>query len=220
MHLTRRTRIAVAVATVALVGGGGAAIAATRAADDRGKAVLDDAAKRLGVTPQKLSDALTGAKVDQLAADVKAGRLTQAQADAIEQRLRAAPDGAGLGGPGFGGRGDHGGRHGLGRGFGPGGAGLDAAATYLGVTPEALRTAREAGKSLAAVAKEKGKSEAGLIAAIKGAVTKDLDAAVKAGRLTQAQRDAMASGLDARVKADVEDTDEDGPGHHGPWDHS
>ena len=69
---------------------------------------------------------------------------------------------------------------------------LAAAATYLGVTEAALRTSLEGGKTLADVAKEKGKTVAGLVDALVADETKELDAAVAAGKLTKAQRDEIS----------------------------
>ena len=45
---------------------------------------LNDVAKRLDVSPEKLSGALKGAYLDQLDKAVSDGRLTQAQADALK----------------------------------------------------------------------------------------------------------------------------------------
>jgi len=56
--------------------------------------------------------------------------------------------------------------------------GLDAAATYLGLTDAQLRTRLESGKSLADVAKAQNKSVDGLVQAIVDAAKKKLDAAV------------------------------------------
>jgi hypothetical protein len=99
------------------------------------------------------------------------------------------------GGPGFG--------HGPG-GFGPGHAAvLDAAATYLGMTEAQLRTALEGGKTLAQVARDRGKTVQGLVDALVGAAKKDLAKAVEDGRLTEAQKDAIVSGLPERITAAV-----------------
>src|SRR2546423_14191750 len=118
MELTFRRKVAGAAAGLALVAGaaGGAYAVSSRSSDDR-QAFLNDVAKRLNVSPQELKDAFTGALADRLAADVKAGRLTQAQADEIKRRAQehgglpflGPPPGPGgppgLGGPplGFGG---------------------------------------------------------------------------------------------------------------------
>src|SRR5207302_1395328 len=76
---------------------------------------------------------------------------------------------------------------------------LDAAASYLGLTEAALETQLASGKSLAQVAKDRGKSVDGLIQAMVDSATKRLDAAVAAGRLTKAQEQQILSGLKQRI---------------------
>jgi hypothetical protein len=98
---------------------------------------------------------------------------------------------------------------------------LAAAATYLGITQEQLLTQLQSGKTLAQVADgTSGKSAAGLVDALVAAETAELDAALKAGTITQAQHDQMVAGLKARFTAMVNHT---GPAHgpgfghgHGP----
>ena len=135
--------VVVAATTLAVVGGGAAAVAAT-SSGSRGSDFLDSVAKHLGVSPQKLEDATKAAAVDQVNADLAAGRITQAQADALKKRIEAG-DGVlgGPGGPGFG-------RGPGGPGFGgPPGPGfgrpaianeIAAAAKYLGLSEADLRT--------------------------------------------------------------------------------
>src|SRR6185436_6967261 len=148
--MKRRTRIAAVAAAGALVAGGtGVAVATTRSDDatQRENAVLSDAAKRLDVSPSELRYALRKAEDAQLDADVKAGKLTQEQADAIKQRR--SQDGTVLGGPGgphpggprfFGG--DH--HRGGGGPFEIGGTIADA----LGLEPDELFDQLRSGKSL------------------------------------------------------------------------
>ena len=105
----------------------------------------------------------------------------------------------------------------------PGGAfgGLDAAATYLGVTQDQLRTDLQGGKSLADVAKAQGKTVDGLVTAMTDATKKNLDAAVTAGRLTQSQADTIESDLNQRITDQVNGTfpgrpgGDDGDGGYG-----
>ncbi|MGH3084007.1 MAG: hypothetical protein ACRDNP_08100, partial [Gaiellaceae bacterium] len=92
----------------------------------------------------------------------------------------------GLGGPGFGHRMHHVGD-------------LDAAASYLGMTEATLMAALEDGKTLAQIAEDRGKSVTGLVDALVDEAQAELAAAVKAGRLTDAQRDSMLSGLKERI---------------------
>jgi hypothetical protein len=191
--------VLVSAAVLAAGAGGGAALAAT-GADDHKKAeqaVIDDAAKRLNVTPEALRGALGAAEDAQLDQAVKDGKLTQAQADAIKKRR--ADSGAVLGGPGV--AGAH-------PGFGPGGHGvpglafkrgaggaLDAAATALGLKRDDLVAELQAGKSIADVAKDQGKSLDDVKKAITDGVTKELDQAVTDKKLTSDQRDEILKEL-------------------------
>lgn len=193
----KRKRVAAIGAAVTLaVAGGGAAYAAVGSGGNQRDALVRDAAQRLNVTPQQLRSALQGAAIDQLQAAVRAGRLTQQQADRVEQRVRAG--GLPLGGPGFG--------PGLRRGFGPGvpglralRIGLGAAASYLGLSPEALRRGLAGGKTLAQVARDQGKSAAGLERALLATARAQLDRAVANRRLTSTQADNAYRGLQQRI---------------------
>src|SRR4051794_41591459 len=99
-----------AVGVALLAGAGGAwAVGSGSGSSSTGRdAFLNDVAGRLSVTPEKLKGAIQGAFEDQLDADVKAGRITQAQADAIKKEAKEhggvpfGPAGPGPGGPGFG----------------------------------------------------------------------------------------------------------------------
>jgi len=129
------------------------------------------------------------------------------------------------GGPrGPGGPGDwHGGpgQGGPGRG-GPGHAAeMTAVAKALGITETDLQTQLKAGKSLAAIAKAKGVPLQTVIDAIVAQEKTELAAAVKAGRLTQAQADQMSKDVVARVTAEVNRVPgvggPGGPGGPGDW---
>jgi hypothetical protein len=77
---------------------------------------------------------------------------------------------------------------------------LSAAAGYLGVTQAQLLTQLQSGKTLAQIANAtQGKSAAGLVDALVAAEKKELADAVAAGRLTQAQADAIGAGLKQRI---------------------
>lgn len=198
--------VLVSAAVLAAGAGGGAAIAAS-SGDERQKteqSILEDAAKRLNVTPEALKSALGEAEDAQLDAKVKAGELTQEQADAIKKARTQS--GTVLGGPGVGHGGGPGkpggpGRGGFGFGFGglrfhtDAGGALDAAAKALGVTREDLLKSLRDGKSIAEIAKDEGKSVDDVKTAVTDAVTKELDARVKDGKLTAAQRDKILGEL-------------------------
>ena len=67
------------------------------------------------------------------------------------------------------------------------------------MTEAKLRTALGNGQTLAQLAKARGKSVDGLVAAMIKAETAQLDAAVKAGRLSGADRDSVVASLKDRI---------------------
>jgi hypothetical protein len=191
----KRKVVAAGVAALA-VGGTGAGVAATKLASSpsaENNAIVDATAKNLGIEPSKLSAALKKALEDRVDAAVAAGRLTKAKGDELKQRIESGdvPFFAGPGGgPGFG--------HRFG-GLGHFHKGLDAAATYLGLTEAQLQSQLQSGKSLAEVAKAQNKSVSGLEDALVKDVQNKLDQAVKDGRLTKAQEQQLLSGLKQHV---------------------
>src|SRR5436853_262844 len=74
-----------------------------------------------------------------------------------------------------------------------------AAALYLGLTDAELHTAIESGKTLAQVAKDKGKSVSGLVDALVKEAKDHLATEVTEGRLTQAQADQMLTDAKAKI---------------------
>lgn len=210
MDLRRKRTVAIGAAAALAVASGGVAYAAATGNDAR-DAVIRDAAQRLNVSPDELRSALEQAFGDQLDQAVQDGRLTQQQADRMKQMIRE--HGLPLGGPGPGfGPGPMGGP-----GHGPFGPGLDAAADYLGLTRAELARRLMNGRSLAEVARARGKSVDGLEQALVDAARSDLDRAVADGKLTAAQRDEILSRLREHVDELVAGT---GPGprfrHGGP----
>lgn len=201
-------------AIIATAAGGGAAWASASAKDDFRSEYLNDVAKRLDVSPEKLTSALKGAYLEQLDDAVKSGRLTQSQADALKRR---AKDGTVPFGPGSSFGHHRGGGKGFGHRGGPFGAASSAAAEFLGLSESELQTKLRSGTSLADVAKQEGKSASELIDAIVAAERKQLDAAVADKRITSAQRDAIARNLPARIKALVEGGPPAGGPRGGPW---
>lgn len=133
----------------------------------------------------EISNALKGLVSD--------GTITQAQADKVASTLDAnLPKGHHRGGPG-------------------GGRMLESAATVLGMTVEELKTALGTDKSLADVAAAEGVSKATLISKLVAAAKTRLAADVKAGLITQAQADARAADMSARITEMVE---REGPPMH------
>jgi uncharacterized protein YaiL (DUF2058 family) len=189
--MTRIQKIAVGAAVVLAVSGAGAAVGATklRTPEQESKAIVNDVANQLGVTPQRLTNAFKTAMKNRIEQAVKDGRLTQAEGN----RLKAEVDRQSVPmlGPGF--------RHG-----GPGHFhrehhGLEAAAKYLGLTEAALRTQLESGKTLAQVARDRDKTIDGLVDALMVEKRTRIQQEVEDGRLTQAQANEFLEGLEARV---------------------
>lgn len=186
-----KLKLTAAVAGLATVVGGGAALAAGKLSPKaESDTIVADAAKQLGVTSAKLEAALKQALENRVDAAVADGRLTTAQATELKARIAAGEVPlVGLG------RGHGGGLHrGLHRVVD-----LGVAATYLGVTEESLRTSLRGGSTLADVAKAAEKTADGLAAALLAAAKTELDEAVAAGTLTAAQRTKILADLPARI---------------------
>jgi polyhydroxyalkanoate synthesis regulator phasin len=203
-----RKALAAGVAALAIIGGGGAAIAASGDSSSPGRSFLDSVARHLGISSQKLEDATKAAAIDQVDAALKDGKITQAEADALKQRIEAGEYPPFFGpfpgprlDPGFGHF--HGGPPFL---FGEK---LSTAADYLGLTQAELRTKLNSGQTLAEIAKAQGKSVDGLKQAILDATKAQLDQLVKDGELTQAEADAMYK----RFQSHIDDLVENGMFH-------
>ena len=216
--MARRTRIVLAASVTAVLAVG-AGTAYSASSSSSGQSFLDDFARHLGVSSDKVQSAWLATVSDQLQQAVKDGRLTQAQADRIIAQVKAhgpsagpggwAPfpgpmdDGDGHGPPPFG----HGPppwagpNHGFDHGpvVRPDGGMFGAAAKYLGVSPQKLFSQMQNGSTPAAVAKQQGKSVSGLENAMLKAVHDDLDQAVNAGRLSAKQASKIASGVSKHI---------------------
>jgi hypothetical protein len=127
------------------------------------------------------------------------GSLTQEQADEVAGTLAES----GVGGH----RGGSGGR-----------LDLSAAATALGMSEEALRTALQTGgTTLADVAEDQGVAVDALVDALVQAEQDRIAAAVEDGRLTQEEADERLADLAERVTERVQSAGLGrGPGGHGP----
>jgi polyhydroxyalkanoate synthesis regulator phasin len=192
------------VAGVTFVVAGLGAAGAIAASDlfspsEESKAVIDDAASQLGVEPSELSDALKQALKNRVDEAVDAGRLTKEQAKELKERIDADRY------PLLFGRGGHGGLGGLG-GFGRHGHVdvLETAAAFLGMTRAELREELE-DKTLAEIAREKGKTAAGLVQQLVATQTKRIDEAVADGRLTDDQATGLKADLEERMESLVND---------------
>ena len=194
MHVGRRWKVIVAAGAMLAIAGGGVAIGATQlgSPSEESQAVVNDAAKQLGVTPTALSNALKQALMNRVDAAVASGRLTKAQGDALKARIQSGSV------PFFFGLGPDGPHH-----FGED---LQVVADYLGLTMDELRSQLESGKTMAAIAKEKGKSVDGLVDALYNAEKKELDQAVADGRLTKEQEQTILPHIRDRITAKVNGT--------------
>ena len=191
MQRSHKLALGVALAVSAVAVGG--AIGATKLTPKQeSEAVIEDAAKQLGIAPGDLSNALQQALKNRVDEAVKDGRLTTEQGAAVKKRIDAGdvPLFGLMSGPGFRAPHDH-------DFFFH--AKLEAAANYLGMSEAELRDALSNGKTLAGVAREHDKSVDELVGAMLADVKQKLDEAVKAGRLTQAERREMLAGLKKRI---------------------
>jgi hypothetical protein len=207
-------KLAIATTTLAAAAFTGGAYAASQDSPvNQRQTFLNDVAKRLNVSPQALSSALTAAFQDQLNAAVNAGRLTQSQADRLAQRAHNGGARFWLGGPP--------------RLFGPRQVlpgtparpnaklegPLATAASYLGVAPAKLFQQIEAGKSLADIAKARGKDSQGLQQAMIASIKARLDQAVADKRITSSEEQQLLKQLPARIADQVKDRDPELPDH-------
>lgn len=122
---------------------------------------------------------------DVLAALVKKGTITQAQADAITKAMAEARSAHGMGE----------GRRGMADVFGFLRNTEKAVADAIGITPEQLRDALRNGSTIADVAKAHGVSEDKVVDAITSQATAQIDKAVADGHLTAAQAAKIKSGV-------------------------
>lgn len=206
-------RLVAALTAIAVVAGGGAALAAGNSPASKRGAVASAVAIYLGLSRQQLrADLATGQTLAQIASAegksvlgleqtieaavktrldqaVAAGKITAGREQLILSKLPARVDK-------------------LVNTAQPGalvGAHLRlqalvrASAAYLGLTPVQLRTDLRTGRTLAQVATVQGKTTAGLEQAIGSAVKSRLDKAVAAGRITASREQQILAGLPARL---------------------
>ncbi len=181
--------------------GAGGAIAASKSSPTLGERILARVAGHLGISTQKSGTRRTAAAVDQVDADLKAGRITKAQADELKARIKAgnapffAPP--------------H--RFGEDRGFGGGfhrGGHLSAAADYLGLTvPQLLQKLSGSTRRWPMSPKAQGKSVDGLKQAMLADAKKTPRPGREDGMITEAHSDKQElSELKSRIDAIVNGT--------------
>ncbi|MCF8565095.1 hypothetical protein LLE49_10255 [Alicyclobacillus tolerans] len=174
------------------------------------------AAQVLGISPQTLmTDLQSGQSIAQVAqskgitesdliAKMKAALAQNLQKMVTQQESNFANNATkmveqkGLPQPPHGGPGP--GRFGGMHGFGV----MGQAATVLNLSPQTLHSDLASGKSLVDIASAQGMSEQTFMSKLEAAVQGDLNKAVSAGRLTQAQADTQYSNFTSQVKTMVE----------------
>ncbi len=210
------------------------AIAITTVALTAGSFGIADAASKSKVTKTKFTQSSTttgiansmangvpghgGELASVLAALVTKGTITQAQSDAITAAYTSAETAEHANDP----QGPMGQMGPMGGGFAT--DKVSVITSTLGIDATTLQTRLKAGDSLATIA---GAKKDALIAALVADETKQIDAAVTAGKLTAAQATTLKSTLTAHVTAEVEATapvggfmgpngGKGGRGHGGP----
>jgi hypothetical protein len=161
-------------------------------------------AKAEGVSTEDLLAEATRIETAELDAAVKAGTMTSAERtqelSGLQARLEAAVTETGAlpahGGPG----------HDGGRGHGGGGDIAEALAKLSGTDVGTIMEKRAAGTSFAQIAKAEGVATDRLLAEATRIETAELDAAVKAGTMTAAERTQILSGLQAHLKEELAET--------------
>ncbi|WP_312114478.1 hypothetical protein [Brevibacillus reuszeri] len=165
---------------------------------------LAEVAKAQGVDTDDVVALLVKEQEAKLAEAVKAGKLTQEQADKLAEKssehAKAQVENT------------HQGR-GFGMAFGGGFEKNEELLSLLKLNADGLKEALKADKSLAAVAQAQGVSTDDMVALLVKEQEAKLAEAVKAGKLTQEQADKMNENATDRVKAMVEGTHQGrGPG--------
>ena len=186
----------VAAALAALVLGAGAtgALAADR------PSLGDEIAAQLGVSPEQLRAAVKAALVARVDAAVAAGKLTPEQGARLKKQIVKA-NALGLGT-----RRAFAEKRNVGDRLARSAKRRGPAAEYLGMTREALRAELRKGQSLAQIARARGKSVDGLVAAMVAPVKQRLAKAVASKRLTQQHADALLERITERVERLVQRT--------------
>ena len=195
MKSTRNRLIAGAIGVAALGFGVVGVQAATSPAPANGKnyaqVFVDKLAGILGLSSPQVQNDLKQAELQTIQQMVTDGVITQAQADAMKQRVNSGQNFALP-------------RFNQGRGLANRAlmgqvrtAELNAVAKALSMTTTDLMSQLRAGKSLNDLETAKGVKDATVKAAAKQAAKGVLDSAVKAGTITQAQEDKVLQGIDS-----------------------
>ena len=192
--MRRTSRIMAAVVAVALTGsiaGLAAAQSVPSASHGAGSAsFLASVAANLGITPARLTTAVQSAELKRVESLAAGGRMTAAKAQSLTTRIDRNPLSMLA--------------IGLRRRAAPAArarrAERTAAASYLGLSPAAVRKDRLAGQSLASIASSQGKSTAALVQAMLAPIGQRLARAVASGHLTAAKEQAILTRKEAALE--------------------
>jgi len=171
-------------------------------------------AEILGVPVSDYDQALVDAQEQVLDEAVTEGFLTEEQAQRMQERFGDGDFPEMMGPRGMFPRGGKGGMPFGGMRGAPDGNSLDAVAEALGLTTDELKTELEAGKSIAAVAEEKGVDVATITDAYVEQMSEHLAQAVEDGKMTQDQVDSMLENARARFQDMLDQTWD----MHPTWD--
>ena len=198
---TKKKVAAIVITTVALTAG---TVGISSAASKTTKASITRVStSRTSIGANAMAQGHGAEVASVLAGLVTKGTITQAQADAITTALAAAetaeqanrPQAGPMSGP-------------MGGGFANPSAELAVITSTIGLDAATIQKRLAAGESLGAIA---GAKKDALIAALVAEETKQIDAAVTAGKLTAAQATTMKSTLIANVTNEVNSTRPAGP---------
>jgi polyhydroxyalkanoate synthesis regulator phasin len=154
------------------------------------QAYIDQLAQQLGIDSSKLTDAVRATDLAQIQQYLKDGKITQAEADALTQRINAAAT------PPFGVPAHPHAR----QFFQVGGVGdLGDVAQFLNTDTTTIKDALKGGQSLAQVAQAHGKTADELKTFLTDKATQRIKDAVADGKITQAQADTITSNLSSRL---------------------
>ena len=190
MRMARWALAAAAASALLLVGAGAFAAASGTGSGPTASAgaFLSDVASHLGVQPSALQSAIQQADIDRIQGLQSSGKISAAQAQKAITSIQA-------GHWRWMGQGGRPGRGLLGRPLI-----VAAAAGYLGMPADQVRSGLKGGRSLTALANGvPGKTPAGLQAAILSAVQSRLAQAVSAGQFTAARQQETLRGVQQRL---------------------
>lgn len=156
--------------------------------DSLRESFLSRLADNLGISRDKLDQAITTTGDQTIDEAVTNGDLTQQQGDALKQRIA---DGHFF---------SFGNRHArIGRALFGHGEGLDTIASTLGITTDELQSELQSGSTLEQIITNHGSSVDTVVQALVAQAKTDLDQAVADGKLTQSQADQLLANLPDRL---------------------